>query len=121
MSYSYFDLKTARELLPWVKEKLKMLKTAEINAQDALINGKKEYIRLYSIEVESILKEITDKGIIVRDVDMGLVDFPAVINDRPAYLCWKADEEDIMYWHYVEEGFRGRKRISPRDQILSYQ
>jgi hypothetical protein len=50
---------------------------------------------------------------------MGLVDFPAVINDRPAYLCWKIDEEDIMYWHYAEEGFRGRKKITGKEEILS--
>ncbi|AWR98761.1 DUF2203 domain-containing protein [Metallosphaera hakonensis] len=121
MSYTYFDLDTARRILPWVKEKLEQLRQAEIKAEQALLAGKKEYIEIYSMEVDSVIRELTDKGILVRDVKMGLVDFPAVINDRPAYLCWKIDEEDILYWHYVEEGFRGRKRITKRENILSYQ
>ncbi|QKR00442.1 DUF2203 domain-containing protein [Metallosphaera tengchongensis] len=120
MSFEYFDLETARKLLPWVKTKMKELKSAQLNAEKALVSGKKEYIEIYSIEVDRILREITEKGIVVRDVNIGLVDFPAVINEKPAYLCWKEGEEDIMYWHYVEEGFRGRKRITGRENILSY-
>ncbi|AEB95363.1 MAG: DUF2203 domain-containing protein [Metallosphaera sp.] len=121
MEFPYFDLKTAREILPWVKGKIMELRQAEINAQRALIDGKKEFIQSYTIKMDSILKELTEKGVIVRDIRMGLVDFPAVINDRPAYLCWKTDEDDIIYWHYTEEGFRGRKMITDKDVILSYQ
>ena len=121
MEYKYFDLKTAKELLPWVREKLKELREAHLNAERALLSGKKEFIEHYSLKVDSVVRDITEKGIIIRDVSLGLVDFPAVINDRPAYLCWKADEDDIRYWHYVEEGFAGRKRLTGSENILSYQ
>ena len=119
MEYPYFDLKTARELLPWVKQKLTEIKKMKYKVEESLMRGNKEEILNYTIQVDRIIKEITKKGIIIRDVDMGLVDFPAVINNRPAYLCWKIDEEDIMYWHYAEEGFRGRKRITGKEEILS--
>lgn len=121
MEYKYFDLKTAKQILPWVKEKLNELREAHVNAERALLSGKKEFIELYSVKVDTVVRELTEKGIIIRDVSIGLVDFPAVINDRPAYLCWKMDENDIKYWHYVEEGFAGRKRLTGKENILSYQ
>ncbi|MEJ2307316.1 MAG: DUF2203 family protein, partial [candidate division WOR-3 bacterium] len=43
--------------------------------------------------------------------DIGLVDFPGLIEGREVYLCWKSDEEDIQFYHGVEEGFAGRKPI----------
>ncbi|MEM4884696.1 MAG: DUF2203 family protein, partial [Saccharolobus sp.] len=70
-------------------------------------------------ETKRIIDEIVSKGIIIRDIDRGLVDFPAIINGKPAFLCWKIDDGDIYYWHYTNEGFIGRKRISERDDILS--
>ena len=65
------------------------------------------------------MKEITRKGIVLRDVDLGLVDFPAIINGSPAYLCWRDDEVDIQYWHYADEGYSGRKRLTGKEDILS--
>ena len=41
-----------------------------------------------------------------------------IINDMPAFLCWKGGEEDILYWHYFDEGFSGRKKISGKERIL---
>jgi hypothetical protein len=47
-------------------------------------------------------------------VDQGLVDFPHLKEGREVYLCWKHGEEDIRYWHEIDAGFAGRKRI-PED------
>jgi len=120
MEYSYFDLNTARQLIPWLKNRLMAMKKIKYLTEEALMKGDKEALIQYTLQIDRIVKEITEKGIILRDPDMGLVDFPAVINNRPAYFCWKMDEKDIQYWHYTEEGFRGRKKLTGKEDILSF-
>jgi hypothetical protein len=60
------------------------------------------------------LAEIEAIGVQVKDLDTGLLDFPCVVDDQIVLLCWKLGEEKIEYWHGLEEGFRGRKRIDER-------
>jgi len=60
------------------------------------------------------LAEIDAIGVQVKDLDMGLLDFPCVVDDQIVLLCWKLGEDKIEYWHGVEEGYRGRKRIDER-------
>jgi hypothetical protein len=50
-------------------------------------------------------------GAVVKDPDEGLVDFPAHVEGREAYLCWKLGEDTIEYWHGIDEGFAGRKPL----------
>ena len=64
--------------------------------------------------------EIHENGINLRDLREILIDFPAVINNMPAYLCWTPDEVEISHWHYADEGFAGRKDINGSENILSY-
>ncbi|HEX3877876.1 MAG TPA: DUF2203 domain-containing protein [Bryobacteraceae bacterium] len=56
------------------------------------------------------VEEILELGVQIKDIDIGLVDFPTRFHGREVYLCWKLGENDIEYWH-GEEGFRGRKPI----------
>jgi hypothetical protein len=63
------------------------------------------------LQVRRILGEMTEAGIVVRDVDRGLIDFPAVIDDREVYLCWELGEDEIAYWHDLESGFGGRRPL----------
>lgn len=58
------------------------------------------------------VEEIEETGCLLKDLDQGLLDFPAMLGGREVYLCWKLGEEQIEYWHYVEDGFAGRKRIA---------
>lgn len=60
------------------------------------------------------LAEIEAIGVQVKDLDIGLLDFPCIVDDQIILLCWKLGEEKIEYWHGLEEGFRGRKRIDER-------
>ena len=60
------------------------------------------------------LAEIEAIGVQVKDLDIGLLDFPCVVDDQIVLLCWKLGEEKIEYWHGLEEGFRGRKKIDER-------
>jgi hypothetical protein len=59
-------------------------------------------------EAQRLTAEIDRLGVILRDPDTGLVDFAAVREDEPIYLCWRLGEERIGYWHPRDTGFRGR-------------
>ena len=62
--------------------------------------------------VRRILAELNEAGIVVRDVDRGLIDFPAVLDGEEVYLCWELGEEEIAYFHDLESGFGGRQPLS---------
>ena len=62
-------------------------------------------------KVKDALAEIDATGVQVKDLDMGLLDFPCVVEDRVILLCWKMGEKTISHWHGTEEGFAGRKPI----------
>jgi hypothetical protein len=61
------------------------------------------------------LEKILSTGCLVKDLDLGLLDFPSVLNNEEVYLCWKLGEERIRYYHRQDEGYAGRKPIDPRD------
>jgi hypothetical protein len=59
-----------------------------------------------------LLKSLDEKGIIVKSLDEGLVDFPHLReNGEEVYLCWKVGEDDIRFWHSIPDGFAGRRSI----------
>jgi len=60
------------------------------------------------------LAEIDSIGVQVKDIDIGLLDFPCVVEGRVVLLCWKMGETSITHWHSTEEGFAGRKPIDER-------
>jgi hypothetical protein len=57
------------------------------------------------------IEAIQETGCLIKDLDIGLVDFPTTFRGVEVYLCWKLGESGIEFWHGVDEGFRGRKRI----------
>ena len=61
--------------------------------------------------LRSTIEEVQEFGCVVKDLDMGLVDFPTWFRGREVYLCWKLGEPSIAFWHGVDEGFAGRKAI----------
>lgn len=60
------------------------------------------------------IAEINAIGVQVKDLDMGLLDFPCEVNGQTILLCWKLGEKSITHWHGVEEGFAGRKPVDER-------
>jgi hypothetical protein len=66
-------------------------------------------------EVHGLLDRIQSTGCIVKDLDVGLLDFPARMNGEEIYLCWRLGEDRIRFYHRQDEGFAGRKPIDPRD------
>jgi hypothetical protein len=64
--------------------------------------------------VKDALAEIDAAGVQVKDLDIGLLDFPCEVDGRIVLLCWKLGENGITHWHSVSEGFAGRKPIDER-------
>ena len=60
------------------------------------------------------LAEIDSIGVQVKDLDIGLLDFPCEVDGRVILLCWKLGEKSITHWHGTDEGFAGRKPIDER-------
>ncbi|HXB20078.1 MAG TPA: DUF2203 domain-containing protein, partial [Candidatus Solibacter sp.] len=60
------------------------------------------------------MAEVEAIGVQVKDLDIGLLDFPCVVEDQIVLLCWKFGEDKIEFWHGMEEGFKGRKPIDER-------
>jgi hypothetical protein len=57
------------------------------------------------------IESVQETGCMIKDLDIGLVDFPTLFRGVEVYLCWKLGEKGIEFWHGVDEGFRGRKPI----------
>jgi hypothetical protein len=64
--------------------------------------------------VKDALAEIDATGVQVKDLDIGLLDFPCQVEGRTVLLCWKLGEKGITHWHGTDEGFAGRKPIDER-------
>jgi hypothetical protein len=58
-----------------------------------------------------VVDEIAERGVEVKDVDEGLVDFPALRRGETVLLCWRLGEDEIGYWHTAEDGFDGRRPL----------
>ena len=67
------------------------------------------------VTVKSALERIESTGCVVKDLDVGLLDFPAILENEEVYLCWRLGEDRIRFWHRQDEGFAGRKLLDPRD------
>ena len=65
-------------------------------------------------QVRDAMAEIDAIGVQVKDLDVGLLDFPCTVDGKIVLLCWKLGEEGITYWHGTEECFAGRKPIDER-------
>jgi hypothetical protein len=78
------------------------------------VKTRREHSRLEDA-VKDALERIHETGCVVKDLEVGLLDFPARINDEEVYLCWRLGEGRIRFYHRQDEGFAGRKPIDPRD------
>ena len=65
--------------------------------------------------LQAAIERIHATGCIVKDLDIGLLDFPSRIDNKDVYLCWRLGEDRIRFYHGQDEGFAGRKPIDPRD------
>jgi hypothetical protein len=83
-------------------------------AHDRAARQRLEHNRLAGA-IQTALEKIHATGCVVKDLEVGLLDFPARINGEAVYLCWRLGEDRIRFYHSQDEGFAGRKPIDPRD------
>ncbi|MFD2610895.1 DUF2203 domain-containing protein [Paenibacillus gansuensis] len=132
MAKKYFTLQEANDLLPLMKAELKQLQQIKQDFED-----KYEELELYKkvfaakqvsddsdslftlecqieflqIEARTHLQNFERHGVEVKDIDMGLIDFPSILGGEEILLCWKQGEERISHYHGLHDGYAGRKRI----------
>ena len=130
MQTRYFTLEQARAALPEVKRRMELIQAARADIlrlrpealpaiEKAATNGGSKvagHLFIYGARMEENVKAIMAMGIVVKDIDRGLVDFLGKRNGREIYLCWHFGEEDIAYWHEISTGFAGRR---PLDEQIS--
>jgi hypothetical protein len=74
-----------------------------------------EYVQSVS-HLMFLIHQITDLGVVLKDAEKGLCDFPYIKDGRIVYLCWQLCEDSIQYWHEVENGFAGREPLDETDK-----
>jgi hypothetical protein len=62
-------------------------------------------------QMQAAVIEVDSWGIVLRDIQTGLVDFPALVAGRQVWLCWRLGEDEVGWWHELSEGFGGRRRL----------
>jgi len=118
----YFTPSEARKTLPLVRKIVKdILDTSRemrLVAEEVEDQAEKDpRIQKMADDIEDFMAELEDIGCFFKDwnFQIGLVDFPAIIDSKEVFLCWRSDEDDIMYYHEMETGFAGRKLIPPEE------
>lgn len=120
----HYSLAEARELLPllrvWFPQLQRLRRdlasydqstAPRLGDGDDFGGGKvNQWIRNLSAFKE-LLEEFNQREIQVKDIDRGLVDFPAIQAGREIFLCWELEEDDITHWHDLESGFAGREKL----------
>jgi len=117
----YFTPADARKTLPLVKNIVRDILQATREMRliaEEVNNGIEDDIRIKKLagDVNGFLSELEEIGCYYKDTkfQIGLVDFPAMIDGQEVYLCWRSDEDDILYYHEMDSGYLGRKIIPPQ-------
>ena len=63
------------------------------------------------LAMRSALHELQEMGVVLRDLDRGLVDFPSLRDGKEVYLCWEEGEDEVRHWHEPDAGFEGRRPL----------
>jgi hypothetical protein len=108
------QLTTLLTQLREAKDELTDTEAHEVLSEAAPTNGGGEQgqqVGVAFLEVRRLLETVERAGIVLRDIDRGLVDFPALLEDREIYLCWELGEDEVGYWHDLEGGYGGREPL----------
>ena len=105
LRHSLVRIRDARHVVLSQGEHLK--RTATLNGGGA--EGKELWEALHTLRQE--VEQITGQGIILRDPETGLVDFPAIREGQEVFLCWRLEEDEVGFWHGPGTGFAGRRPL----------
>jgi hypothetical protein len=89
-------------------------KAREKALMDAFSPHGVEYVESVS-HLMLVMRQVREMGVLVKDLDKGLCDFPYLRQERVVYLCWHLGEDSIEYWHDVESGFGSREPLGEQD------
>ena len=117
-----FDLETARELITVIKPIVEEINFKREEAYQAISKLEEEtdelekiflksHIKDLDAEIKKLLQKIESLGGVIKGLDPILVDFLSFHQNRYIWLCWKEDEDTIMFWHELDEGFAGRRPV----------
>jgi hypothetical protein len=101
------NLDMLRKRLHQYDQRLSALLAAGCDAGGDVANS---WVRVM-VELREILHRFESREIQIKDMERGLIDFPAIIGGREVFLCWEKDEEDIEFWHDIDSGYAGRERL----------
>lgn len=125
-----FTLDEARALLPTVREIVAQIQQAkrDLDHHSRVLEGliersvgnghgsgsqtpAREGAEKSAAELDRLITELHELGVEMKGIEDGLVDFPSMREGRVVYLCWKAGEDDIAFWHEIDTGFAGRQPL----------
>ena len=122
--HKHYTVEEARALLPQIREwlteihqlrrQLKQLdeRLAQLIAGGADAGGHSVHKQIKLLaELKSALQQFEEREIQIKDIERGLIDFPAIVAGREVFLCWEQDEDDIEFWHDLDTGYAGRERL----------
>jgi hypothetical protein len=119
----YFTPSEAKKTLPLVKNIVRDIlhDVFEVRTISDSLGGEIEdngEIKRLLANIDGYMKELEEIGCSYKDwnFSIGLVDFPSIIDGEEVLLCWRSDEEDILFYHGLNEGYAGRKPI-PEDYL----
>ena len=75
------------------------------------LNSARTELEELAEQVAAAVRELDAAGVVVKDLDLGLLDFPGLRDGEEVELCWQVGEDAVAYWHPLEAGYRGRKPI----------
>jgi hypothetical protein len=131
--FEYYTPQEANKVLPEVKRKFNLI----VAIRDQIVNAQEELQRMldsdsslekYMVKKQELntamsnlykaIEDLESMGIMIKSVDEGLLDFPSMRFNEEVWLCWKAGEEQVKFWHGKDEGFVGRKPLPISDESL---
>jgi len=131
--FSHFTIQDANKVLPSVIKKFNNMVSlknevtriqSEMETNPRYMSSFKDYMikkQELNTAITNFYKAIEDlesTGVMVKSIEEGLLDFPSIRFNEEVWLCWKAGETEIKFWHGKDEGFTGRKPLSVSDESL---
>lgn len=105
-------LRADRAVVAEIQGRLERLREPGSNgARSSELDEQRQMMGVRIKRMETAVRQIDGWGIALRDIRTGLVDFPALVNGRPVWLCWKLGEEDVAWWHELDSGIAGRRPL----------
>jgi hypothetical protein len=103
------DYQEAEQAIQAMAQRVSMMGGMMVNREQAI--DAKNRRDAVATKLRAAIEQVQEFGCVIKDLDMGLIDFPTLLRGVEVYLCWKLGEPKIAFWHGTDEGFRGRKAI----------